>query len=56
MAQDRQANQQKINQGYADFLVKYETAKAQGRVLGGFTEWQHATGRVEIRIQGRDMR
>ncbi|MFZ4535919.1 hypothetical protein [Propionivibrio sp.] len=45
--------QQKLNQDYADFLVEHAAAKEQGKALGNFLEWIHATGRVEITIKGR---
>ena len=49
----KKEKQKKLNQDYADYLVEYEAAKAQGKVLGGFIEWQHATGRIGIRIPSR---
>lgn len=45
--------QEKLNQDYADFLVEHATAKAQGKSLGNFLSWIHATGRVQIGAEGR---
>ncbi|MFZ4534877.1 hypothetical protein [Propionivibrio sp.] len=45
--------QKKLSQDYADFLVEHAAAKAQGKVLGNFLEWIHATGRVQITIRER---
>ncbi|MFZ4534988.1 hypothetical protein [Propionivibrio sp.] len=45
--------QKKLNQDYADFLVEHADAKEQGKVLGNFLEWIHATGRVGIKIKER---
>ncbi|MFZ4534836.1 hypothetical protein [Propionivibrio sp.] len=45
--------QKKLNQDYADFLVEHEAAKAQGKFIGNFLSWIHATGRGQIAIRER---
>lgn len=45
--------QKKLGQDYADYLVEYEAAKAQGRAIGTFIEWQHLNNRVGIKITKR---
>lgn len=42
--------QKQLTQDYADFLVEYETAKAQGICLGTFLAWRHANNRDNIVI------
>lgn len=50
MTQDKQNKQKKLNQDYADFLVEYEAAIAQGKFIGGFIGWLHENGRNGIKI------
>jgi hypothetical protein len=48
MTQDKQEKleklekQKQLNQDYADFLIEYEAAIAQGNPIGGFIAWRHA--------------
>ena len=42
--------QKKLNQDYANFLVEYEAAKAQGIALGTFLEWLHKNDLDGIKI------
>ena len=50
MPQKKNEKQQKLNQDYADFLVEYDAAQAQGKFIGGFIGWMHETGRNGIKI------
>jgi len=47
---DQQDKQQKLNKDYADFLVEYKAALAQGKLIGGFIGWMHETGSNGIKI------
>ncbi len=40
----------KLSQEYAEFLIEYEAAKAQGKALGTFIAWRHANDRDGIKI------
>jgi hypothetical protein len=42
--------QKQLTQDYADFLVDYEAAKAQGTALGTFLAWRHLNNRDGIVI------
>ena len=42
--------QKKLNQDYANFLVEYEAAKAQGIALETFLEWLHMNDPDGIKI------
>lgn len=45
--------QQQVGQDYADYRAEYEAAKAQGKAIGTFIEWQHLNNRVGIKITKR---
>ena len=45
--------QKKLSQDYADYLVDYAAAKAQGIALGTFIAWRHANNRDGIKIPPR---
>jgi hypothetical protein len=53
MTQEKQDKQQKLNQDYADFLVEYDAAMAQGTPIGGFIAWRHENNRDGIKIPQR---
>ncbi|MBV5337499.1 MAG: hypothetical protein J0653_06015 [Deltaproteobacteria bacterium] len=42
--------QKQLTQDYADFLIDYEAAKAQGIALGTFIAWRHLNNRDNIVI------
>ncbi len=42
--------QQKTGQDYADYRAEYEAAKAQGKAIGTFIEWQHSNNKIGIKI------
>jgi hypothetical protein len=42
--------QKQLTQDYADFLIDYEAAKAQGTALGTFLAWRHLNNRDGIEI------
>ena len=42
--------QMKTSKDHADFIVKHEAAKAQGKALGTFLEWLHENDRNGVRI------
>jgi hypothetical protein len=53
MPQDKKDKQKALNQDYADFLVEYEAALAQGKHIGGFIAWRHENDRDGIKIPER---
>ena len=52
MPHDKQEKQKKLAQDYAEFLIQHEQAKAQGRALGTFLEWQHKHDRAHVAKPG----
>ncbi len=42
--------QKRLSQEYAEFLIEYEAAKAQGIAIGTFIAWRHANDRDGIKI------
>ena len=50
MTQKQKDKQNALNQDYADFLIEYEAAIAQGNPIGGFIAWRHENDRDGIKI------
>ena len=53
MTKDKKDKQKRLNKDYADFLVEYAAAMAQGRPIGGFIAWRHENDRDGIKIPER---
>ena len=53
MNQEQKNKQKALNQDYADFLIEYEVAMAQGKPIGGFIAWRHENDRDGIKIPER---
>lgn len=50
MPQEKQKKQKALNKDYADFLIEYDAALAQGNPIGGFIAWRHENDRDGIKI------
>lgn len=51
--EERQKAQEALNADYAKYVVEAEAAKAQGKALGTFLEWQHKYGSLDVKIPER---
>ena len=48
-----EAEQNKLNQDYAEYVVERDRMAAEGKAIGTFLAWAAKSGKNEIKVEGK---